>query len=95
MKWPATRISSSSPKSFGMYEQAVKLFGHDADVIHLEVGRPDFDTPAHVKAALTQTTLSIPITRGAMALGTWQGIYLFEHRRAPHKRQVLVHIAGA
>jgi len=55
---------------------------------------PD-DMPAHVKAALTQTTLSIPITRGAMALGTWQGIYLFEHRRAPHKRQVLVHIAGA
>ena len=51
MKWPATRISSSAPKSFGMYEKAVRLFGDDPNVIHLEVGRPDFDTPAHIKAA--------------------------------------------
>jgi aspartate aminotransferase len=51
MKGPATRISSSAPKSFGMYEKASRLFGDDSEVIHLEVGRPDFDTPAHIKAA--------------------------------------------
>lgn len=51
MKWPATRISSSAPKSFGMFEKATRLFGDDPDVIHLEVGRPDFDTPEHIKSA--------------------------------------------
>lgn len=55
---------------------------------------PD-DMPAHVKAALTQTSLAIPITDGRLALGTWQGVYLFEHRRAPHRRKLLVHVTGA
>jgi secondary thiamine-phosphate synthase enzyme len=52
---------------------------------------PD-DMPAHIKAALTAVSLSIPITNGALALGTWQGLYLFEHRTAPHRRQVLLHL---
>lgn len=51
MKWPANRISRSSPKSFGMYEQAAKLMARGKDVIHLEVGRPSFDTPQHIKEA--------------------------------------------
>jgi len=51
MKWPADRISQSSPKSFGMYDQAVKLMAQGKDVIHLEVGRPNFDTPLHIKEA--------------------------------------------
>ena len=51
---------------------------------------PD-DMPAHIKAALTQTSLSIPVSAGRMALGTWQGIYLFEHRDAPHTRRVVAH----
>lgn len=51
MKWPADRISQSSPKSFGMYDQAVKLMAQGHDVIHLEVGRPNFDTPLHIKEA--------------------------------------------
>lgn len=54
---------------------------------------PD-DMPAHLKAALTQTSLSIPVVEGRLALGAWQGIYLFEHRRAPHRRQVVLHLAG-
>ena len=54
---------------------------------------PD-DMPAHIKAALTQTHLSIPVVDGRLALGTWQGIYLFEHRRAPHHRNVVMHLAG-
>lgn len=54
---------------------------------------PD-DMPAHIKAAMMPVSLSIPVTGGALALGTWQGIYLFEHRDAPHERQVVAHLAG-
>ncbi|HWQ52789.1 MAG TPA: secondary thiamine-phosphate synthase enzyme YjbQ [Bryobacteraceae bacterium] len=54
---------------------------------------PD-DMPAHIRSALTQTSLSIPIHRGRLALGTWQGIYLFEHRDMPHNRSVILHILG-
>lgn len=52
---------------------------------------PD-DMPAHIKAALTSTQLSIPIVDGRLALGTWQGIYMFEHRTEPHRRQVTAHL---
>jgi len=52
---------------------------------------PD-DMPAHIKAALTQTSLAIPITDGELGLGTWQGIYLFEHRDRPHRREILLQI---
>ena len=63
------------------------LYAHDDE-------GPD-DMPAHIRAALTQTHLSIPVVDGRMALGTWQGIYLWEHRRAPHRRRVAVHLLGA
>jgi secondary thiamine-phosphate synthase enzyme len=52
---------------------------------------PD-DMPAHIRAALTLTQLSIPVERGRMTLGTWQGVYLFEHRAAPHRRSVVLHL---
>ena len=54
---------------------------------------PD-DMPSHLRAALTQTQLAIPIQGGGMMLGTWQGIYLFEHRREPPPRQIVLHLAG-
>jgi secondary thiamine-phosphate synthase enzyme len=54
---------------------------------------PD-DMPAHVRTALTAVNLSIPVSDGLLCLGTWQGIYLWEHRRAPHRRTVVVHILG-
>ena len=54
---------------------------------------PD-DMPAHIRSALTQTSLTIPVVNGRMALGTWQGIYLFEHRAAPHRRSVVLHLMG-
>lgn len=54
---------------------------------------PD-DMPAHIKAALTQTHLSVPVVEGRLALGTWQGIYLFEHRRRAHQRHIAMHLAG-
>ncbi|HUE78017.1 MAG TPA: secondary thiamine-phosphate synthase enzyme YjbQ [Sphingomicrobium sp.] len=52
------------------------------------------DMPAHLRAALTQTQLSIPVQAGRMLLGTWQGIFLFEHRREPPPRQLLLHLVG-
>ncbi len=54
---------------------------------------PD-DMPAHIRSALTQTDLSIPVTDGRLTLGTWQGIFLFEHRAAPHDRELVLHLAG-
>lgn len=52
------------------------------------------DMPAHIKCALTQTSLNIPVSRGRLALGTWQGIFLFEHRTLPHTREILLHLSG-
>jgi secondary thiamine-phosphate synthase enzyme len=52
------------------------------------------DMPAHLRAALTQVQLSIPLVHGRLALGTWQGIYLFEHRRAAHRRTIALHLVG-
>ena len=54
---------------------------------------PD-DMPAHIKAALTQTQLSVPVGDGDLVLGTWQAIYLFEHRAAPHRRELVLHLMG-
>jgi secondary thiamine-phosphate synthase enzyme len=54
---------------------------------------PD-DMPAHIRTALTQTHLAIPVAKGELALGTWQGIYLCEHRRAPHTRELVLHLIG-
>ena len=54
---------------------------------------PD-DMPAHIRAALTQTSLSIPVVSSRLALGTWQGIYLFEHRRSAHRREIVLHLSG-
>jgi secondary thiamine-phosphate synthase enzyme len=63
----------------------------DSLFLHTEEG-PD-DMPAHVKAAITATSLSIPVMNGRLALGTWQGIYVWEHRRAAHTRRVVVYVA--
>jgi secondary thiamine-phosphate synthase enzyme len=61
-------------------------YRHDAE-------GPD-DMPSHIRAALTQTSLSIPLQNGKLALGTWQGLYLWEHRDAPHAREILLHVMG-
>ncbi len=50
--------------------------------------------PAHLKTALTQVQLNVPIMKGQMMLGTWQGIYLFEHRYAPSTREIVLHLVG-
>lgn len=61
-------------------------------LIHTMEG-PD-DMPAHIRSALTQTSIGIPVIGGRPVLGTWQGIYLFEHRHNPHRRSVVLHIIG-
>lgn len=61
-------------------------------LVHRAEG-PD-DMPAHIKAALTPVCLSIPVMGGRLVLGTWQGIYLFEHRARPHRREVVLHLAA-
>ncbi len=61
-------------------------------MVHTTEG-PD-DMPAHIKAALTATSIGIPVMGGRLALGTWQGIYLFEHRDRPHRREVVLHLSG-
>ena len=60
--------------------------------VHTDEG-PD-DMPSHIRMALTRTSEVIPVIRGRMALGTWQGIFLFEHRRAPHRREIVVSVVG-
>jgi secondary thiamine-phosphate synthase enzyme len=66
----------------------------DGDPLFRHTCEGDDDMPAHIRTALTTVNLSIPIAQGALALGTWQGIYLWEHRTASHRRQVTVHLLG-
>ena len=73
-----TALKRAAPENAG--------WRHDAE-------GPD-DMPSHVRTALTSTSLSIPVVDGAPALGTWQGIYLYEHRRAPHLRRIAAHLLG-
>ena len=70
-----------------------KLVPEDSRLYTHTMEGPD-DMPAHIRAALTQTQLTIPIRGGRPALGTWQGIYVFEHRRHPHHRSVVLHAIG-
>jgi secondary thiamine-phosphate synthase enzyme len=63
-----------------------RAYEHDAE-------GPD-DMPSHLRSAVTRSSESIPVTKGDLALGTWQGIYLWEHRAAPHRRRLLVHVLG-
>jgi len=70
-----------------------RLVPEHAGYRHEDEG-PD-DMPAHIKSALTQTQLTIPVDDGKPVLGTWQAIYLFEHRAAPHSRELVLHLIGA
>jgi secondary thiamine-phosphate synthase enzyme len=66
----------------------------EGDPLYTHTAEGPDDMPSHIKAILTQVSLSIPIVNGRLALGTWQGIYLWEHRRSPHERTVVLHIAA-
>ncbi len=64
----------------------------DGDRLFIHTSEGPDDMPAHVRSALTQTSISIPFVEGKVALGTWQGIFLYEHRLAPHSRNVILHL---
>lgn len=66
----------------------------DGDPLFIHTAEGDDDMPAHVRTALTSVNLSIPIQEGRLALGTWQGVYLWEHRQVPHRRRVVAHLLG-
>jgi secondary thiamine-phosphate synthase enzyme len=66
----------------------------EGDPLYTHTSEGDDDMPSHVKAALTRTSEQIPISEGRLVLGTWQGLYVWEHRRRSHRREVHVHIAG-
>ena len=77
MKWPAKRITESSTKSFGMYEKAIPLMAEGVDVIHLEVGMPSFDTPAHIKEAVKRA-----LDHGQVHYSDFRGIQKFREALA-------------
>ncbi len=66
----------------------------DGDPLFTHTAEGDDDMPAHVRAVLTQTSIGIPVERGKLALGTWQGLYLWEHRTSPHARAISVSVVG-
>ena len=66
----------------------------DGDPMFVHTAEGADDMPAHIRTALTSVSLSIPVHAGALALGTWQGIYLWEHRTIPHRRHVVAHFLG-
>ncbi len=70
-----------------------RLVAEDHRLYRHTVEGPD-DMPAHIRAALTPTQVSIPVEDGRLALGTWQGVYVFEHRAMAHRRSVLLHLVG-
>ena len=70
-----------------------RLVSRDTKLYRHTTEGPD-DMPAHIRAALTQTSLSIPVKGGALALGTWQAIYLFEHRDGAHRREIAAYLIG-
>jgi len=76
------------------FERFMRRLVPEGDPLFRHTSEGPDDMPAHVRAALTATTLSIPVADGAPALGTWQGIYLYEHRRQPHTRRIAAHLIG-
>lgn len=66
----------------------------DGDSLFIHTSEGPDDMPAHVRSALTQTSLSVPLLHGKVALGQWQGLFLFEHRHIPSKRHILLHVIG-
>ena len=66
----------------------------EGDALYSHTAEGPDDMPSHIKSALTQTSVSIPIQDGRLTLGTWQGIYLWEHRRRPQRRELVVHVGA-
>ncbi len=83
---------NADPSARGDLEAWLERLVPEGDALYTHTSEGPDDMPAHIKAALTATSLSIPIVEGALALGTWQGIYVWEHRRRGGARTLVVHI---
>ncbi len=83
---------NAAPSARRDLENWMNRLAKEGDPLYTHTSEGPDDMPAHIKAALTQTSLSIPIVDGELALGTWQGVFLWEHRRAPKRRRLVVHI---
>lgn len=85
---------NADPSVRADFERFFARLAPDGDPIFRHTAEGPDDMPAHVRSALTSVNLSVPVAGGRLTLGTWQGIYLWEHRTAPHTRQVVVHLLG-
>ncbi len=85
---------NADPSARGDLERWLNRLVPEGDPLYRHTAEGPDDMPAHIKAALTQTSLSIPIARGQLALGTWQGIFLWEHRHGRATRRVVVHVGA-
>ncbi|HEX4824511.1 MAG TPA: secondary thiamine-phosphate synthase enzyme YjbQ [Candidatus Polarisedimenticolaceae bacterium] len=85
---------NADPEVRDDFERFFRRLVPEGDPIFRHTAEGPDDMPAHIRAALTATTLSLPVMEGAPALGTWQGIYLWEHRRRGHTREIAVHVIG-
>ena len=75
-------------------ERFLARLAPDGDPILRHISEGPDDMPAHIRSVLTSTTLSVPVAGGRPVLGTWQGIYLYEHRHRPHRRRIALHLIG-
>ena len=85
---------NASPSVRADREAAFERLAPEAPDLYQHADEGPDDMTAHIRAALTAVSLSIPILGGRMALGTWQGVFLFEHRRRPHRREIVAHVMG-
>jgi secondary thiamine-phosphate synthase enzyme len=85
---------NADPAALRDLERWLARLAPEGDALYTHTVEGPDDMPSHLRAALTATSLSIPVVGGRLALGTWQGIFLWEHRRTRHSRQVVVHVGG-
>ena len=87
-------MENADPEVRRDLERFFKRLIPDGDALFQHTAEGDDDMPAHVRTALTTVNVSVPIASARLALGTWQGIYLWEHRTAPHSRRLVLHLLG-
>jgi secondary thiamine-phosphate synthase enzyme len=85
---------NADPSARADLESWLARLAPDGDPHHTHTAEGPDDMPAHLRAAVTSTSETIPVVAGRLALGTWQGLFLAEHRRAPHSRRLVVHVSG-
>jgi secondary thiamine-phosphate synthase enzyme len=85
---------NADPSARADLESWLERLAPDGDPQHTHTSEGPDDMPAHLRAAVTSTSETIPVVGGRLALGTWQGLFLAEHRRAPHSRRLVVHVSG-